>query len=178
MPTCDSLYLSDEHGPESMIKCRANGTRMWLCLWVACCLCFVSTHTLARPEVFLPDPIGGYAIGGHDPVAYFVDGIPRQGSRKYEFYWGGVEWVFVNEGNFKAFKRSPEIYAPLFAGCGGYALAEGFATAGNPLIFAMVDGKLVFFHSVVSRFLFLVNGKQLMADALMHQDRAGCKPTF
>jgi len=131
---------------------------------------------MARPQLFVPDPISGYAIGGHDPVSYFVDGRPREGSRRFEYAWGGARWIFVNEGNLAAFKRDPNAYAPLFAGCGGHALSDGFAAAGNPFIFAVVDGRLIFFHSVVNRFLFLANVTQLLKDAEANAKTTGCVP--
>ncbi len=149
---------------------------MWLLAATGLLLALLILPSWARPQTFVPDPIAGYALGGHDPVAYFVDGKPRLGSRKFEYKWGGAEWVFVNQGNLEAFKRAPETYAPLYAGCGAYALADGYATAGNPFIFALVERKLVFFHSVVNRFLFMVNAKQLMEDAALHADKTGCKP--
>lgn len=129
-----------------------------------------------RSQTFVPDPIAGYALGGHDPVSYFVDRKPRPGNRKFEYAWGGAEWIFVNKGNMAAFKKNPETYAPLFAGCGGFALAEGFVTGGNPLIFAVVDKKLIFFHSTINRFLFLVNAKQMMAAATANAQKTGCIP--
>ncbi len=109
-------------------------------------------------------------------MSYFVDGYPRKGKREHTHAWGGTEWIFVNEGNLAAFKRDPEAYAPLFAGCGAHALSEGFATAGNPFIYAVVDGHLVFFHSVVNRFLFVVNGSPLMTAAHDNAERVGCVP--
>ncbi|MTI06749.1 twin-arginine translocation pathway signal protein [Roseibium denhamense] len=130
----------------------------------------------SRPQVFLPDAITGYAIGGHDPVSYFVDGFPRKGSREFEFTWGGAEWIFVNEGNMAAFARDPEAYAPRYGGCGGYALTDGFASAGSPFIYAVVDGRLVFFHTVVNRFLFLSNATVLLLEAEAHADKVGCGP--
>jgi len=153
-------------------------TRICLSLALILISCVFAVKVLARPQVFVPDPITGYAIGGHDPVSYFVDGYPRKGSREHEYRWGGVEWIFVNEGNMAAFRRDPEAYAPLFAGCGAYALSEGFATAGSPFIYAIVDGRLVFFHSVVNRFLFVVNGSQLMTAAKENAARVGCTPVL
>ncbi|MCK7613202.1 YHS domain-containing (seleno)protein [Roseibium sediminicola] len=138
--------------------------------------CVLAGKVVARPKVFVPDPITGYAIGGHDPVSYFVDGQPRKGKREHEYKWGGGAWIFVNEGNMAAFARDPEAYAPMFAGCGGYALSEGFATAGNPFIYAVVDGRLVFFHSVVNRFLFVVNGSNLVKLADENAGKVGCVP--
>lgn len=131
---------------------------------------------MARPQTFVPDPITGYAIGGHDPVSYFVDGYPRKGSRDHTYDWGGTEWVFVNEGNLAAFKKHPEAYAPMFAACGGYGLSEGFATAGNPFIYAVIEGRLMFFYSVVNRFLFIVNAKQRLGEARQQASSVGCVP--
>ncbi|MCV0429367.1 MAG: twin-arginine translocation pathway signal protein [Roseibium sp.] len=149
---------------------------MCLSIVMIAVLCVFADKGAARPQVFVPDPITGYAIGGHDPVSYFVDGYPRKGDRKHEYKWGGVEWIFVNEGNMAAFARDPEAYAPRYAGCGGFALSEGFATAGSPFIYAVVEGRLVFFHSVVNRFLFVVNGSQLTQDAQDNAGRVGCMP--
>jgi YHS domain-containing protein len=150
--------------------------KTWMCLSLVLIflLCIFAGVGVARPKLFVPDPITGYAIGGHDPVSFFVDGYPRKGDRKHEYYWGGSEWIFVNEGNKEAFKRHPEAYAPLFAGCGGYALSEGFATAGSPFIYAVVEGRLVFFHSVVNRFLFIVNASHLLENAHENASKIGC----
>lgn len=86
--------------------------------------------------------------------------------------------MFVNQGNLAAFKKNPVIYAPLFAACGAYALTDGFATSGNPFIYAIVGRKLLFFHSEVNRFLFLVNDRQLMKDAEANAQKTGCVPNL
>lgn len=152
--------------------------KTWLCLFLVLTLApaVFAGNGVARPQLFVPDPISGYAIGGHDPVSYFVDGKPRKGDRRFELQWGGAEWLFVNQGNMAAFKRNPETYAPLFAGCGGYALSEGYAAAGSPFIYAVVEGRLVFFYSIVNRFLFIVNGTQLLKEAQDNAARVGCTP--
>jgi YHS domain-containing protein len=149
---------------------------VWPILAVTLCVSLWPFDGNARPQLFVPDPITGYALGGHDPVSYFVDGRPRQGKRKFEYNWGGASWIFVNKGNMAAFKKNPAIYAPSHAGCGGYALAEGFATAGSPFIYAFIDKKLIFFHSVTNRFLFLINAEQLATDAAENAKKTGCTP--
>ncbi|QDG75763.1 YHS domain-containing (seleno)protein [Labrenzia sp. PHM005] len=141
---------------------------MVVCLW--------NVEGMARPQRFVPDPITGYAIGGHDPVSYFVDGYPRKGSREHTYAWGGTEWVFVNKGNLEAFKLHPNAYAPMFAACGGYGLSEGFATAGNPFIYAVIEGRLMFFYSVVNRFLFIVSSTQRLNEARENAAKVGCTP--
>ncbi|WP_439529337.1 YHS domain-containing (seleno)protein [Pannonibacter sp.] len=130
----------------------------------------------ARPAYFLADPVTGYAIGGYDPVAFFVDRRPRMGEPRLEYSWRGARWLFLNEGNKAAFERAPEVYAPQFAGCGAYGLAEGYATAGNPSIFVVIEDRLYFFHTVVNRFLFLVERETAIADAQANAAKTGCLP--
>jgi YHS domain-containing protein len=153
--------------------------KTWMCLSaiLLLALCLWNAEGNARPQKFVPDPITGYAIGGHDPVSYFVDGYPRKGRREYTYDWGGAEWTFVNQGNLEAFKLHPHAYAPMFAACGGYGLSEGFATAGNPFIYAVVEGRLMFFYSVVNRFLFIVNQTQRLKEAQENAERVGCLPS-
>jgi len=139
-------------------------------------LLFFDNEAHTRPERFMPDPITGFALAGHDPVAYFVDGYPRRGTDEYTYQWGGAQWVFVNQGNREAFKMAPEAYAPLYAGCGGYALAEGYATAGNPMTFAFIKGRLVLFHSPVNRFLYIVNVDLMAAEAAENARKTRCEP--
>jgi len=124
----------------------------------------------------LPDPVAGYAIGGFDPVSFFVEPFPKKGDREYTYKWGGVEWVFVNKGNLAAFQKAPEVYAPQFAGCGAFALTEGYATAGNPSLYSVLDGRLYFFHSETSRFLFIINSNRLHEIALETAKKNGCFP--
>lgn len=150
--------------------------KTWICLSLVTILVPVlfAGNGLARPQLFGPDPISGYALAGHDPVSYFVDGYPRKGDRKHEYTWSGLDWVFVNEGNLAAFKRDPLAYAPKFGGCGAYALSEGYSTSGNPFIYAIFNGRLFFFHSVVNRFLFIVNGDVMLKEAEENAAKVGC----
>lgn len=151
---------------------------MWQILLIGLLSSAFCWSASARPAKYVPDTVTGFALGGHDPVAYFVDGRPRKGVRKFVYQWAGLSWAFVNKGNLEAFKQAPLVYAPYFAGCGSYALAEGFATAGNPFIFAVIDDKLFFFHSYVNRFLFVVNARQLFEDAKINAQKVDCKPRF
>ncbi|EFO31576.1 YHS domain-containing protein [Roseibium sp. TrichSKD4] len=150
---------------------------MWPSVVIAALgLLFLDNEANTRPKRFISDPITGLALAGHDPVAYFVDGYPRRGSDEYTYQWGGALWVFVNQGNREAFKLAPHAYAPLYAGCGGYALSEGYATAGNPTTFAFINGRLVFFHSPVNRFLYLVNVDLMATAAAENARKTRCEP--
>ena len=62
------------------------------------------------------DPSTGFAIGGYDPVAYFVHRTPHRGKAGVELVIDGVAWKFLNEANKAVFARDPDVYAPRFAG--------------------------------------------------------------
>ncbi len=123
---------------------------------------------------YATDPVGGYALSGNDPVAYFIDKKPRRGQSKHEYRWGGTIWMFVNEGNRAAFEKAPEVYAPHLTGCDPTALSGGFVTVGNPAIFALHEGRLLLFHSEINRFLFLADPDTLLSAARDNAARLGC----
>lgn len=166
-----------------MPECSANRKRLWspgrgagrsLPAFVAAVLGVLLTAGPAPAIDYATDPMSGYALGGHDPVAYFIDRAPRQGSRRQELRWDGTVWMFVNEGNRAAFQKDPQVYAPFLRGCDPMALAEGFVTIGNPMIFALYNGHLLLFHSEINRFLFLADPDNLLAAARSHARAEGC----
>ncbi len=96
---------------------------------------------------FWSDAENGFAIGGFDPVAYFVEGQARQGIAGQEFDWQGVSWRFANEGNRAAFAADPEIYSPRFGGFDPVAVGRGNPAEGNPQIWVIHEGNLMLFYS-------------------------------
>ncbi|MEM7653821.1 MAG: YHS domain-containing protein, partial [Pseudomonadota bacterium] len=48
------------------------------------------------------------AVDGHDPVAYFTDGKPVDGSSDHELEWNGATWRFSSAANLASFKADPE----------------------------------------------------------------------
>jgi len=107
----------------------------------------------------------GLAIGGYDPLAYFVDGKPRLGSTEFEAEWAGVHWRFVNAGNRAAFLDAPEFYAPQFGGYSAYAVAQGRAVQGNPLIWAVQRQRLYLFYSPAHKHLWQSEPDEIAAAA-------------
>lgn len=96
-------------------------------------------------KVFVDD---GFAIRGYDPVAYFTEGAPREGSDAHTADWNGATWRFASAANREAFLAEPERYAPQY---GGYC-AWGVATKKNlystqPDAWSIVDGKLYLNYS-------------------------------
>jgi hypothetical protein len=103
------------------------------------------------------DRLSGVAIGGYDPVAYFVVGSAVAGSPSYEAIWNGAAWRFANEGNRAAFLADPKVYAPAFGGYDAAGIASGVAVPADPTVFAIVDGRLLLFKDPDGRRSFLAS---------------------
>ncbi|GGK23498.1 YHS domain-containing (seleno)protein [Salinarimonas ramus] len=82
------------------------------------------------------------ALGGYDPVAYFREGRPVEGTRAHETEWNGATWRFASADNLAAFEADPEAYAPQYGGYCAWAAAEGYRAPGDPNFWRIVDGKL------------------------------------
>jgi len=114
---------------------------------------------------FVMDAFTGLALGGNDPVAFFVDGEARVGSSDHELDWGGTTWHFVNEGNLVAFKQNPEVYAPQFGGRCAFALSQGLLVEGMPQFFVIRRDRLYLFANAGYRAAFLTNPDALASEA-------------
>lgn len=82
------------------------------------------------------------AIRGYDPVAYFTEGKPTQGSPDFEFQWQGARWRFVSAQHRDLFSKRPDAYAPRFGGFCAGAIIDGVFVRPDPEAWAIVDGKL------------------------------------
>lgn len=98
-------------------------------------------------QLYWCDTRTGFAIAGFDPVAYFVDLMPQQGSPEHEYVWRGVTWRFVSAANKAVFERDPDVYAPQYGGYGAERIAEGALLEGNPVLWLIQDDRLYFFTS-------------------------------
>jgi len=107
----------------------------------------------------------GLAISGYDPVAYFVEAAPVEGSALYELTFEKVVWRFRNDGNRAAFESHPEIYQPRYGGYDPIGVGRGIALAGNPLVWAIVGDRLYLFYSEAARATFLVDPQAAIAAA-------------
>ncbi|TBW37373.1 hypothetical protein EYW49_11460 [Siculibacillus lacustris] len=114
---------------------------------------------------WLADAFTGLALGGYDPVAYFLEGKPVLGRPENELDWGGTTWRFTGPGNLAAFRDSPEVYAPRFAGYCVFAVSQGRPTEGSPLVPLLWHGRLLLFADPLSRVAFLADPDRLIAEA-------------
>jgi len=86
--------------------------------------------------------LGGVAIKGYDPVAYFVDQAPTKGSKKIEFEWKGATWRFSSDANRQKFQSDPEKFAPQFGGYCAWAVSQGYTANIDPDAWTIHDDRL------------------------------------
>ena len=107
------------------------------------------------------DYITGLAIGGYDPLSYFISQKSESGDERFQYLWHGVTWQFISKANLLAFKRTPSVYAPRYAGYDAYAISKGLLSEGLPSIWVIEGGKLYLFHNQVNRYLWHENRRKL-----------------
>lgn len=84
----------------------------------------------------------GAAIRGYDPVAYFTEKKPVQGSSSYKAEFRGSTFHFASQANRDAFAAAPAKYAPQYNGFCAFGVAGGYKAAIDPAAFTIVDDKL------------------------------------
>ena len=89
----------------------------------------------------------GTAIDGTDPVAYFTEGKPVEGSSDHKFEWNGATWLFASAENLATFQANPEKYAPQYGGYCAWAVSQGYTASTDPEAWKIVDGKLYLNYS-------------------------------
>ncbi|MEM9349563.1 MAG: YHS domain-containing (seleno)protein, partial [Pseudomonadota bacterium] len=93
----------------------------------------------AEPSVYSD---GGVAIRGTDPVAYFTEGKPVEGSAEFSFEYDGATWHFASAENRDAFAVDPVAYAPQYGGYCAWAVSQGYTASISPNAWSIHDGKL------------------------------------
>jgi hypothetical protein len=107
----------------------------------------------------------GLAISGYDPVAYFTDGKPVEGSPDFELRYGGAIWRFANIGNRAAFAARPDIYMPQYGGHDPLGVARGLAVAGNPNAWLIASSRLFLFYNDDRRDKFVTDPNRVIGPA-------------
>ena len=85
------------------------------------------------------------ALKGYDPVAYFKDGKPEQGSKEFTFAYDDTTYWFKSADHRDKFASDPEHYAPQFDGYCAVQLSWGHKVEADPQAWAITDGKLYVF---------------------------------
>jgi hypothetical protein len=86
--------------------------------------------------------VGGYALGGHDAVAYVTRGVAAPGDAAFALQWKGAVWLFESAAAMEAFEMNPSAYAPQYGGYCAFGMSEGRAVPGDPRVFTVIDGRL------------------------------------
>ena len=110
-------------------------------------------------ERIVVDSHTGLAIDGYDPVAFFTDGKPVQGSANLELRQGGAIWRFTNVGNRAAFAAAPNVYMPQYGGYDPVGVARGLSVAGNPNVWMISGQRLFLFYDGARRQKFARRSK-------------------
>jgi YHS domain-containing protein len=81
------------------------------------------------------------AAGGYDVVSYF-EGEPTRGEARRNVFYNGAIWYFSSDENRDAFAENPAAYAPQYDGYCSWAASQGYKAPGDPLVYAVEEGKL------------------------------------
>ena len=107
----------------------------------------------------------GAAIGGTDPVAYFTEHKPVQGTDQFTAEYEGVTWKFASAANRDLFKADPAKYAPQYGGFCAFGASKGFKVPVVPNAWKIVDGKLYLNNSTAVQERFLADTQGIIHDA-------------
>ena len=118
------------------------GPRTWRATLVAMAVLMAAAPASARSPEIYTGILSSTAVGGYDPVAYFIEGKPVEGKKDFTYAWNGVTWRFANAKNLDAFKTNPEAYAPQYGGYCAWAVSQGYTAKGDPKAWSIVGGKL------------------------------------
>lgn len=89
----------------------------------------------------------GLALGGYDPVSYFL-GEPKEGTKSIKTTYKGVIYYFSSEENKQAFLSDSDKYLPQYGGWCAYAMGlNSEKVKVDPETFKIVDGKLYLFYN-------------------------------
>lgn len=111
-------------------------------------LTLLGTGAIAGPQ-FVDG--SGFAVSGHDVVAYFdlpqsTPGTPQTeavpGRADITAEYNGAKFAFASTENRDRFLADPEAFVPQFDGHCAYGVSKGGKVPGNPDLWRIVDGKL------------------------------------
>lgn len=102
----------------------------------------VGSASASADEAIYTGIFNDHAVSGYDTVAYFTDGKPVKGEKKFRTDYMGAEWRFSSQENLDAFLADPAKYAPQYGGYCAWAMASGNKASGDPKHWKIVGGKL------------------------------------
>lgn len=108
----------------------------------------------------------GVILQGYDAVAYFTEMKAVKGNAQYSARYNGATYWFSSEAHASMFKDHPAMFAPQYGAFCGYAMSLNKLRPIDPLLFQIIDGKLILQHSTdaVTQFNKDVPGNVSKAD--------------
>jgi YHS domain-containing protein len=109
----------------------------------------------------------GAAIGGYDPIAYFLEMKAVKGLREFQAEHQGSTFYFSTAANRDLFADNPAKFSPQYGGYCAFGMAKGYKASIDPAAFTVVGDKLYLNYSetVRSRWLSDIPGYIRKADA-------------
>ena len=82
------------------------------------------------------------ALSGYDPVAYFTENKPAEGTVEFGSKYKGKQYYFASAEHKEMFDREPEKYVPQYDGYCAFGVAMGQLFDVDPKTGQVIDGKL------------------------------------
>lgn len=111
-------------------------------LFMAFSIAFFSGYAVQADDPIYTGVFSDNAVSGYDTVAYFTQGTPVKGSKKFRTDYMDAEWRFSSQENLDIFLSDPARYAPQYGGYCAWAMAGGYTAPGDPKQWKIVDDKL------------------------------------
>jgi YHS domain-containing protein len=110
----------------------------------------------------------GVALNGYDPVSYFVDEEPVEGTSCLEIEHAGVAYRFASLENRDRFIEDPSAYVPQLGGYSVFGMAKGKRYDVSPKTWDIIDGKLYMSRNRKVRELWQANTEGYINQAESH----------
>lgn len=107
----------------------------------------------------------GVALGGFDLISYYTQPAPVPGSGEHAAVYNAATYWFASEDNRRTFESDPARYIPAFGGYCGYAASINKVSPTDPLIYQIIDNRLVLQHTDEAYRLFNQNAAGNLAKA-------------
>ena len=105
------------------------------------------------------------ALHGYDPVSYFTDGRPEQGSARFTFAFDDSVYWFRDDEHRAMFAADPERYAPQYDGYCAVSMSSGKKAEPDPEAWAIAEGKLYVFGIKRAAAVFAQNRTGVVSQA-------------
>jgi len=110
---------------------------------------------------------------GHDPTAYFTQGVPVRGKPEYRVSYPDRTYYFASAESRELFRGSPWKYEPQYGGFCSSGAAYGLKLGSDPTAWQIYDGRLFIFGDALGKTAWQLDPalNVAQADALWPESR-------